>query len=159
MLFKYSSSQRGFVLLELLSALTILLVLCCFCYTPSKKFLALQYPLQLKIAAQMTAADIRTFQQDILFNASSKDRIVILSSKEGYIIESNNRKNKRYVYFKDIGCEGVYFATCVDNYISYSNTGAPTKPGAYVLKHRKDSTISYTITLQVSSGRVDLNES
>lgn len=147
----------GFITLEIVIATGLFVLLCTVLQIPYGALQSKIYPMQLQAAAQTFAADIRAFQQETLFSNSSSNRIVILSDKSGYYIESDRQPGKRYIFFNKVGCEGVYFSKTSSNYIRFSNNGAPFTAGTYVLKHNK-LTKSCTLTIQVASGRVDISE-
>lgn len=129
-----------------------------FYYTPVNLLQQKIYAMQVQAAAQRLGADIRAFQQNSLFGSLSNGQLVLLADKNGYYIESPNAQQKSYVYFNKIGCEGVYIAAQSYGTIRFSNGGAPLNAGTYKLSHRKAPKCSYTITIQVASGRVDINE-
>lgn len=153
MLTKFLASS-GFFTLEFLVVIAIFMTTSMFFYVPAQSLLRQQYAIQLRLAAQELAADIRAAQQRAMFSNVTKNRIILLEDKQSYIIEASNK----LVSFSKLSWEGVYFAKTASNYISYSNIGAPSTAGDYVLKHYKDANISYTLTIQPSSGRVDIHE-
>jgi len=163
MLYKKNIKQidyrKGFLILEILISIGVILVLCTLIYTPGETFLKQRYPIQLKIAAHSFASDIRAIQQSSLFEKDNVHQIIILSGKDGYYIENTQTKNRKYIYFADIGCENVFFHNQSYNRIYFTKSGASGSSGSYILKHKKNTKLSYTITIQVASGRVDLNAS
>ena len=148
---------QGMLSLELLSATALLLYLFVLAGIPYTSYLHQQHKLQLQHAALELATDIRSLQQASLFSVSSRNRIVILSDKESYYVLTNDGASKRYVRFPDSNCAGVYFANTNGSSISFSSSGAPATAGEYRLKHRQEPEVSYVLTLQVASGRVDVN--
>jgi len=149
-----NSRNQGFFLLELITAIALLLFVSFMLYMPTQNYLRRQYAMELRIAAQEFGANIRAAQQRALFGKTEANRIIIFDNKEGYTIEAYNRS----INFKEIGCSGVYFDKYASNYINYSIIGAPNKAGDYILKHKKDASKSYILTIQPSSGRVDIHE-
>lgn len=151
-------SYQGMLSLEILTAAALMLYLFSLAGIPYTSYLHQQHLLQLQQAALELATDIRSLQQASLFSVSARNRIVILSDKEGYYILTNDGTSKRYVRFPENNCAGVYFANTNGGSISFSSSGAPATAGEYRLKHRQEPGVSYVLTLQVASGRVDVNE-
>lgn len=153
---KANSHNKGFFLLELLVALALLLAFSLLLYVPAQRFLHRQYAMQLRLGAQEFAADIRATQQRALYTNATGNRLIIHSDKVGYTLEATQKSKS----FAALGCEGVYFYKQAANYISFSSLGAPngSQGSSYVLKHTQLSDKSITLTLQPSSGRVDINE-
>ena len=157
---KSLKSINGFVVLEFLIVAAALATVATVFYTPSNTMLKMQAPLQVRVAAKNLAADIRAFQQSVLFSDDTSDRIIFFDNKEGYIIETNNGKTKKYIDFAKIGCNGVYFDQCKNDSITFASNGAPKNDtaGSYTLRHHENSDFACVLTIQVSSGRVDLSE-
>ena len=153
---KAGSQSQGFFLLELLVALALLLAFCLLIYVPAQRFQHRQYAMQLRLGAQEFASDIRATQQRALYSNAVGNRLIIHSDKTGYTLEATQKSKS----FASLGCEGVYFYKQAANYISFSLLGAPngSQASSYVLRHTKLSDKSITLTLQPSSGRVDINE-
>lgn len=151
----HNPSHRGFFLLELLVAIVVLLTMLLLLAVPVQKYIDTQHLLQLKMAGQEFAADIRAAQQQSVFDNYSSNRVILLDNKEGYRLEATND----YIRFPEIGCEGVYIGKYTTNAIAFSDTGTPTNStsGEYVLKHYKLSDKSVTITIHATTGRVDLS--
>lgn len=150
--------KSGYLTLEILLAVTGFVLLNIFFYTPTNLLQQKIYSMQVQAAAQRLGADIRAFQQNSLFGSLSNGQLVFLATKDGYYIESADAKQKKYVYFNKIGCENVYISQQSYGTIRFSNGGAPLNAGTYKLSHYKAPYRSYTITIQVASGRVDINE-
>ena len=150
----------GYIILEFLIVAAILAATASIFYIPSKTLIKNQIPIQVRVAAKGLAADIRAFQQNIMFSDSAANKIILFDNKEGYIIETNNGQKRYYVDFNKNGCKGVYFDKYSSNSISFSSSGAPKNntAGDYILKHHDNSDFACKLTIQVSSGRVDLSE-
>ena len=152
-------SSQGYITIELLAAAAILLLLVSLSYTPSKAFLKQYHRMQVRIAAQHFATDIRSLQQKALFGNDISDKLVILSNNQGYYWLFTNNNNRTYTYFKNLGCDGVYFKEKLST-IQFSSSGAPSGSSDYVyeLKHYEDDNFTCKLILQVASGRLDINE-
>lgn len=156
---KHLSPSSGYITLEILLATIILLILIGLSYTPSTAYLKQYHRMQVRIAAQHFATDIRALQQKALFGNNTSDKLVVLSDNSGYYRLLTNTNERSYTYFHKIGCEGVYFKEKLAT-VQFSSTGAPSSSSDFVyeLKHREDADFSCNLTLQVASGRLDVNE-
>ena len=156
---KYLTPSSGYMTLEIIIATAILVILCGLSYTPSTAYLQQYHRMQVRIAAQHFAADIRSLQQKALFGNSASDKLVILSNNQGYYWLFTNNNNRTYTYFKNLGCDGVYFKEKLST-VQFSSSGAPSGSSDYVyeLKHYEDDNFTCKLILQVASGRLDINE-
>lgn len=151
--------SSGFITLEIIIASAILLMLAGLSYTPSAPYLRQYHRMQVRIAAQHFATDIRSLQQKALFGNNASDKLVILSDNQGYYWLGTQNNSRTYTYFSRIGCEGVYFKEKLAT-VQFSSTGAPAGSSDYVyeLKHYADASFICKLTLQVASGRLDIDE-
>lgn len=156
---KHPIPSSGYITLEILLATIILLILAGLSYTPSSAYLKQYHRMQVRIAAQRFAADIRNLQQKALFSNNAGDKLIVLGDNKGYYWQYIQNDNRIYTYFQKIGCDGVYFKEKY-SMVQFSSTGAPSGNTDYVfeLKHYEDDSFSCKLTLQVVSGRLDINE-
>lgn len=156
---KYLTPSAGYITLEILLATAILLILSGLSYTPSTAFLKQYHRMQVRIAAQHFATDIRNLQQKALFGNSVNDKLVISSDNKGYYLLFAKTNEQKYTDFTQIGCHGVYFKEKFST-IQFSPSGAPSGSSDFVyeLRHYDDRSFACQLKVQVSSGRLDINE-
>lgn len=147
---------KGFLTLEVLVAAALIALTANLATVPSKAYLAQYQRLQVRTAAHRLAADLRSMQQKALFGLTNTDSFHVSTNGEGYYITTKEGNNT--ISFATLGCDGVYFAQAISNPLRYTAIGAPSATGSFVLKHRQNANFSCAITIQVASGRVDLNE-
>lgn len=107
------------------------------------------------MAANQVASELRLLQQDSLYSGISHTAFDI-KDKNGYFLNRNTKVTKE-CWFKDYGCDGVYF----NNYISstyFKPDGAPYKSGRYTLCHKKLPGYRYVVEIQPVTGRVLVSE-
>lgn len=149
-------TAKGFITLELLAAAALVGLTASLAIIPSQAYLAQYQRLQVRTAAHRLAADLRTMQQKALFGLTSTDSFHVSTNGEGYYIVTKGGNN--ITSFATLSCDGVYFAQALNNPLRYTNIGAPSATGSFMLKHKQNPNIACTVTIQVASGRVDLNE-
>lgn len=156
---KLLTPSQGYITLEILLAAGILAMLSGLSYTPSTAYLKQFHRMQVRIAAQHFATDIRSLQQKALFGNDISDKLVILSNNQGYYWLDSQNNHRTYTYFSKIGCDGIYFKEKLAA-VQFSSSGAPTGSTDYVyeLKHYEDDSFICKLTLQVASGRLDISE-
>lgn len=156
---KLLTPSSGYITLEIIIATVIILILAGLSYTPNTGYLKQYRRMQVRIAAQHFATDIRNLQQKALFGNNASDKLVVLSGNQGYYWLGSQNNNRTYTYFSKIGCDGVYFKEKLAT-VQFSSSGAPAGSSDYVyeLKHYDDSSFVCKLTLQVSSGRLDIDE-
>lgn len=151
--------SSGYITLEIILATAILVMLSGLSYTPGTAYLRQYHRMQVRIAAQRFATDIRSLQQKALFNDGIGDKLIILPDNQGYYWFFAKNDTRAYTYFDRLGCEGVYFKEKL-SIVQFASTGAPSGTNDYVyeLKHRDDDSFTCQLILQVASGRLDINE-
>lgn len=114
------------------------------------------YKLQVRIAAQALAADLRQLQQQALFQADGGQVFLTVdsSNKAAYSFKSGMSIVRR-VKFADISCQGVYFNTSIAR-LAFSKSGNPTASGSYILKHEQLASYRCQLSLQPVTGRVSV---
>lgn len=150
-------SSQGYITIEILAAAAILLLLVSLSYTPSQAFLKQYHRMQVRIAAQHLASDIRRLQQKALFGNNISDAISITTNLDGYIWKDVRAGTNTTILFRDIGCSDVYLDNKIST-IGFTPIGAPNATGSYILKHKQDKDFKCTLTVQVSTGRLDISE-
>lgn len=156
---KFLTPSTGYITLEILLATAILLILSGLSYTPSTAYLKQYRRMQVRIAAQHFATDIRNLQQKALFGNNVNDKLVISSDNHSYYWLFSQTNDKKHTDFNQIGCHGVYFKEKFST-IQFSPSGAPADSSDYVyeLRHYDDESFACQLKLQVASGRLDINE-
>lgn len=156
---KHRSLSSGYITIEIIMATAILAILSGLSYTPNTAYLRQYHRMQVRIAAQHFATDIRSLQQKALFANNASDKLVILSNNQGYYWLFTNNNTRTYTYFDKLGCDGVYFKQKLST-VQFSSSGAPSGTTDYVyeLKHYEDESFTCKLVLQVASGRLDINE-
>ena len=135
----------------------MLLLISSLCYTPSTAFLRQFHRMQVRIAAQHFASDVRKLQQSALFSNNINDCLTVLTNNEGYYLLQQGLNQESRTTFEQIGCEGVYFKKKLSS-LRFSEIGSPNITGNYELRHEAEGSFACVLTLQVASGRLDINE-
>lgn len=146
--------QRGFVLLEAALAAACLL---CICAAGLQQY---HYKAQVRLAADILAADIRQLQQETMFSCAKYSKTLYVSSdKQSYSIYLSSRNSPlcKKVAFVELGCTDVYFSQQLQS-ISFYFNGSPKSSGSYVLKHKQLKGFDCRISLQPVTGRVTVTE-
>ena len=148
--------QGGFLLLELLVAVGLLAACASFFVVHNSSLQQQYYKLQVRIAAQALAADLRQLQQQALFQAEAGQVFLTVDSnnKTAYSFKSGTSILRR-VKFADLSCQGVYFNTSIAR-LAFSKSGNPTASGSYILKHEQLSSYRCQLSLQPVTGRVSV---
>ncbi len=153
---KSKKPSSGFILIDFLFAISILLIVCSLMYIPIHSLKEHLQRFQLETASQMLAADLRALQQEALFSELPINRLIVFANKKGYILEANNRLSRKRVDFFSNGCDNVYFYKCLPGTLRFTTNGAPSEAGEYILKHSQNDKLTKRIVIQVASGRVDV---
>ncbi len=144
--------------LEVLLAAGILAACIGILTVQSDAWQAQRYKLQVRIAAQSLAADIRHLQQQALFDSDGTQVFLTVSSseKKAYSFK-RNLSIVSSVKFSKLNCEGVYFSTSIAR-LGFSKAGAPTASGSYILQHEALPSYRCVLSLQPVTGRVSVYE-
>lgn len=148
--------QRGFLLLELLVTVGLLAACASFFVVRDNSLRQQYYKLQVRIAAQALAADLRQLQQQALFQAEGGQVFLTVdsSNKTAYSFKSGTSIIRR-VRFADLSCQGVYFNSSIAR-LAFSKAGNPTASGSYILKHERLASYRCQLSLQPVTGRVSV---
>lgn len=148
--------QAGFLLLELLVAVGLLAACTSFLMVSDSSLQQQYYKLQVRIAGQALAADLRQLQQQALFQAEGSQIFLTVDStnKAAYSFKSGTSIIRR-VSFTDLSCQGVYFNSSIAR-LGFSKAGNPTASGSYILKHERLASYRCQLSLQPVTGRVSV---
>lgn len=148
--------QRGFLLLELLVTVGLLAACASFFVVRDNSLRQQYYKLQVRIAAQALAADLRQLQQQALFQAEGGQVFLTVdsSNETAYSFKSGTSIIRR-VRFADLSCQGVYFNSSIAR-LAFSKAGNPTASGSYILKHEQLASYRCQLSLQPVTGRVSV---
>lgn len=158
---KSPNRQSGFWLLELAVAAGCLVCLCTALAASANSLQRCYYKIQLRLAANLLAGDIRQLQQETIFGSDkfTKTLIVTSSDKQAYNIYTNGLNSPLYkrVAFAELGYNDVYFSQFLKSMSFYQN-GSPKTNGKYLLRHKKLDRFSCQLSLQPVTGRVTVTE-
>lgn len=117
------------------------------------------YKNQLRLAAEMLAADIRGVQQDTMFSPKQATLNVDNDDRLSYSIYTDRVRPSLYkkVIFADCGYDNVYFSQYISS-ISFYKNGSPMTNGTYQLRHKKLADFYCKLSLQPVTGRVTVTE-
>lgn len=151
-----SNRQRGFILLELLVAAAIVAACAGLMLVRGSSLHRQYYKLQVRIAAQSLAADVRQLQQQALFQSEGAQVLLTVNSsdKAAYSLKSGTSV-VRVVRFAALNCNGVYFNTSIAR-LGFSKAGNPTASGSYILKHEQLASYRCQLSVQPVTGRVSI---
>ncbi len=152
------AKQRGFVLLELLAVGTILLVAVSLLFLQGQSLQRQYYKQQVRVVAQLLAADLRQLQQRTLFKSNNVTRkLSAYSDQSSYKLMDGWQTVAARVDFAQEGCGDVYFSQVLSE-ATFGTSGAPTYNGEYALRHRNLSDFCCRVALQPVTGRVLIYE-
>ena len=116
------------------------------------------YKQQVRLSAQLLAADLRQLQQRTMYKSGGALRKLQVSSNNSsaYSFFDGWLEAKR-VDFSKLGCGEVYFSKSLSA-VSFSTNGAPAVNGEYLLKHRRLPDFYCRLVVQPVTGRVLLYE-
>ena len=153
--------QNGFVLLELALAAMFLISICTAILVSVNSLQRYSYKSQLRLAADMLAADIRWVQQETMFSAEQATKTLTVSNNDvrSYSIYTDRVRSQLYkqVVFADCGYDNVYFSQYLYN-VSFYKNGSPMANGTYQLRHKKLANFYCKLSLQPVTGRVTVTE-
>ncbi len=151
-------SKSGFLAAEILLICFGLSLLAAFTVISGDACQHYYYKQQVRIAADVMASDIRLLQQDSMFSDGILNRqIKFMSDNGGYGFYVDRKVSKR-IYFKNLGCDGVYIMQKMP-VVQYTNNGSPSFTGNIVLGHKKVSNFRCILSVQPVTGRVVIDES
>ncbi len=146
--------QKGFLILEVLAGAVLLAILATALLQASNAYQNYYAKMQVRLAADLLAADIRRLQQDSLYGEVESRYIRTLSS--GYDTYERNKKVKS-VRFADYAWD-VTLSWPKRFNVQFSGTGSPTATGTLVLEHQSNKKFSCTLAVQPITGRVVIVE-
>lgn len=150
------TNQRGFLLLDVLSACALFSILTLFTYSANKHFDTTQKKNKVRMAAEILAQDLRRLQRTTMFQCTGMNLALKVTNIYEYRIYDGITLNKT-VNFSKLGYEGVYFSKKL-NSSRFIPIGAPVYTGDYELKHRDLPNFSCTLSIQPVTGRVIVSE-
>lgn len=147
--------QRGSILIEFLAVMALAAVFSEFLLVQSSAFWQYYYKNQVRLVAQLLAADLRALQQETLFEVGTPRDIKTSSQNKSVYGIYLTRTVKKRVAFDDYGCGDVYFKYGVDT-LRFSYNGAPSQTvnSSYSLGHAKLANFSCRVEVQPVTGRV-----
>lgn len=152
--------QRGFVLLEAALAAACLLCICAAAVPAATGLQQYYYKAQVRLAADILAADIRQLQQETMFSCAKYSKTLYVSSdKQSYSIYLSGKNSPlcKKVTFVELGCTDVYFSQKLQS-ISFYFNGSSKSSGSIVLKHKQLKGFYCKLSLQPVTGRVTVTE-
>lgn len=152
------AKRRGFILLELLLACAVFIGAAGALFLQGRALLRQYYKQQVRLTAQLLAADLRQLQQRTLYRGSGAIRKLQVSSSNlsSYSFFDGWLEAAR-VDFSKLGCGDVYFSKSIAA-VSFSTSGAPASNGEYWLRHRKLPDFYCRLVVQPVTGRVLIYE-
>ena len=152
-------SHRGLLQLELLVLVALLGLSSALLATSGTAYQDCYHRLQLRTAAQLVAADLRSLQAQVMFkHAKSYYAFTPLQDKSGYTLAYGSPAQLLLQRsFAHEHCEGVYIASSLPFSFSASGSSSSATSAPIVLAHAQlDETIS--VQLQPVTGRVLVDE-
>ncbi len=141
-------------MLELLAVGAVLLVAVSLLFLQGQSLLRQYYKQQVRVVAQLLAADLRQLQQRTLYKSGSVTRkLRAFSDQSSYTLLAGWQNVAAKVDFAQEGCGEVYFSQVLSE-ATFSTSGAPSYNGEYVLRHRQLSDFCCRLALQPVTGRV-----
>lgn len=153
--------QRGFVLFELVLTAVFLISMSTDIFVSINSLQRYCYKNQLRLAADMLAADIRGVQQDTMFSPEQATKTLNVNNDDrlSYSIYTDRVSPNLYkkVIFADCGYNNVYFSQYLSS-VSFYKNGSPMTNGTYQLRHKKLPNFYCKLSLQPVTGRVTVTE-
>lgn len=150
------SKQRGFLLLDVLSACALIALISLSAFTAHEHFNTSLKITKVRTAAEILAQDLRSLQRTAIFQCNEKIATIKPYLTSGYTIQHGTTL-KKAINFKDVGCDGVYFSKSIKTE-RFSASGTPAYTGDYELRHTSLPNFSCTLSVQPVTGRVIINE-
>lgn len=149
--------QRGWLLVELLAACALLLLIAGL-FVQGRSLQRQYQKNQVRVAAEMLAADLRQLQQQSMFQPDGAGSTLKVTGTQatayaiynGFVVEKSMK-------FAAVGCAEVYFSKKITS-VYFSGSGSPVGSGDYVLRHKALSGFSCRLSLQPVTGRVTIYE-
>lgn len=141
-------------MLELLLACAVLIGMAGAVFLQGNTVMRQYYKQQVRLSAQLLAADLRALQQRALYKGSNAMRkLQPLSTDNSVYTLVDGMNVVAAIAFSDFGCGEVYLQRSI-NSVSFGTLGAPNANGEYVLRHRRLEKFSCRVALQPVTGRV-----
>ena len=150
---KYLASQRGFVLLELVGLMALMLLSGGLVYLQGEALWQQYYKQQVRFMGQLLAGDLRQLQYQALYKIDNVTRDVRTNAnRDGYYLTEKGLATKTQL-FSTYNCADVYFESRITK-LEFSKNGAPSVNGYYRLRHKRLANFVYQIDVQPITGRV-----
>lgn len=153
--------QKGFILFEVALAAIFLISMSTAILLSINSLQRYCYRNQVRLAAEMLAADIQSLQQETMFSSEKFTKTLNVSNNDklGYRIYTNgiNSPLHKRIIFADCGYANVYFSQYLSS-ISFYKNGSPKTNGTYLLRHKKLENFYCKLSLQPVTGRVTVTE-
>ena len=155
MVAKRLNKQAGFLLVEILAVVALLVVLAGVLLPQSASYSKHYARLQVRAAANLLAADMRKLQQQTIFGEGEQRYLRSLSSGYDYYLKGKKVKEVR---FADYGWK-VELTWPKRFNVQFGVNGGPTYSGTWVVQHSEVSGISCKVAVQPVTGRIVVSES
>lgn len=150
-----ANNKPGYVLLEVLLTISIFLSLLSYMYIRETALQDSYKRNQVRMMANLLAADIRALQQRTLYRIDNKN-LMLVANDEGYHLDKGIIREKT-ITFADYGCPDVYFEQKIVK-IYFNEFYTPSATGSYILGHHGLKDFLCIISLQPVTGRVSIYE-
>ena len=155
MVARHLNKQAGFLLIEVLAVVALLVVLAGVLLPQSVGYTKHYARWQVRAAANLLAADMRKLQQQALFGEGEQRYLRSLSSGYDYYLKG---KKVKQVRFADYGWS-VELTWPKRFNVQFGVNGGPTSSGTWVVQHSEFSGVSCTVAVQPVTGRIVVSES
>ena len=155
MVAKHLNKQAGFLLIEVLAVVALLVVLAGVLLPQSVAYSKQYARWQVRAVANLLAADMRKLQQQALFGEGEQRYLRSLSSGYDYYLKG---KKVKQVRFADYGWD-VELTWPKRFNVQFGVNGGPTYSGTWVVQHSEFAGVSCTLAVQPVTGRIVVSES
>lgn len=155
MVAKHLNKQAGFLLIEVLAVVALLVVLAGVLLPQSVAYSKQYARWQVRAVANLLAADMRKLQQQALFGEGEQRYLRSLSSGYDYYLKG---KKVKQVRFADYGWN-VELTWPKRFNVQFGVNGGPTYSGTWVVQHSEFAGVSCTVAVQPVTGRIVVSES
>ena len=155
MVARHLNKQAGFLLIEVLAVVALLVVLAGVLLPQSVAYSKQYARWQVRTAANLLAADMRKLQQQALFGEGEQRYLRSLSSGYDYYLKG---KKVKQVRFADYGWN-VELTWPKRFNVQFGVNGGPTYSGTWVVQHSEFAGVSCTVAVQPVTGRIVVSES
>jgi type II secretory pathway pseudopilin PulG len=152
---RHLNKQAGFLLIEVLAVVALLVVLAGVLLPQSVAYSKQYARWQVRAVANLLAADMRKLQQQALFGEGEQRYLRSLSSGYDYYLKG---KKVKQVRFADYGWN-VELTWPKRFNVQFGVNGGPTYSGTWVVQHSEFAGVSCTVAVQPVTGRIVVSES